>query len=433
VFFVVHPQSVSTCLGSTAAFKSDAVGTPPISYQWLFNGTPIPGATSASLSLTNLGLEHNGAYSLVGSNAAGAVESRTAFLSVGVLSGGAGTHNGNWSKAAADVPPWLTNVVSISSRGFQNIALKDDGTVVCWGPRYDEFGDYLRTFEDAVFYSAPLGLSNVVAVSAGYSEFFALKEDGTVVSWGKTSFVPPGLSNIVAIDYTWALSADGALYMWDRWKNENSPVTVLTNVATMAWGDTMSELFAMRDGTVRWGGGTFEGLTNVVALASGQYWAPFRFGAALLADGRVAHFAYSQMRFSRNTNYFVAVAAGGGEHKPVGAITRNRDAMFNIEAGYVSQKDVLDMALGMDHTVYLLRNPKAPQSLRLQPKLSADGKQIVLRTSGIIGKIPIILESSTNCSDWTPVRTNWPHSTIWDVQLSSQSGEPARFFRVRRY
>ena len=46
----------------------------------------------------------------------------------------------------------------------------------------------------------PVGLSNVVAISAGTSEALALKRDGTIEKWGVHYLSPPaGLSNVVAI------------------------------------------------------------------------------------------------------------------------------------------------------------------------------------------------------------------------------------------
>ena len=49
----------------------------------------------------------------------------------------------------------------------------------------------------------PMGLSNVIAIAAGFSHSVALKRDGTVVCWGKSSLeqcsVPAGLTGVIAI------------------------------------------------------------------------------------------------------------------------------------------------------------------------------------------------------------------------------------------
>ena len=90
------------------------------------------------------------------------------------------------------------------------MALKQDGTVVAWG----------RDSEGQT--KVPAGLSGVVAIAAGGSHTVALKQDGTVVAWGSNkdfegknagqTTVPAGLSGVVAIaagrDHTVALKLD---------------------------------------------------------------------------------------------------------------------------------------------------------------------------------------------------------------------------------
>lgn len=49
-------------------------------YQWLFNGTALPGATAATLTLTNTGHAQAGFYSVVVSNQAGSVTSAVVQL-----------------------------------------------------------------------------------------------------------------------------------------------------------------------------------------------------------------------------------------------------------------------------------------------------------------------------------------------------------------
>lgn len=89
--------------------------------------------------------------------------------------------------------------------GFaHSVALKRDGTVVCWGD--NTYGEI----------NVPAGLSNVVTIAAGgypnmSSYTLALKNDGTVVSWGKNKIAAKlgGLNDVIAIgggfDYGFAL------------------------------------------------------------------------------------------------------------------------------------------------------------------------------------------------------------------------------------
>src|SRR5262249_24470126 len=57
-------------------------GTPPLRYQWRFNGASIIGATNSSLLLTNVQFALAGNYSVVVSNAAGGIVSSNAPLTV---------------------------------------------------------------------------------------------------------------------------------------------------------------------------------------------------------------------------------------------------------------------------------------------------------------------------------------------------------------
>jgi hypothetical protein len=68
--------------GSTATFSVAASGTPPLSYQWGFDGTNIAGATNTFLTLTNVQLSQAGNYSVLVTNAYGSILSSNALLTV---------------------------------------------------------------------------------------------------------------------------------------------------------------------------------------------------------------------------------------------------------------------------------------------------------------------------------------------------------------
>ena len=77
-----QPQDQTVPVGSNAAFTVTASGTPPLSYQWLFNGSPIGGATMNSYIITNVQPADGATYSVIVSNAAGATNSTGAVLTV---------------------------------------------------------------------------------------------------------------------------------------------------------------------------------------------------------------------------------------------------------------------------------------------------------------------------------------------------------------
>jgi len=63
----------------------DAVGAPPLTYQWSKDGVAIPGATAFNLVLTAVTPDDAGSYSVVVTNPGGSTESLAATISVGTL------------------------------------------------------------------------------------------------------------------------------------------------------------------------------------------------------------------------------------------------------------------------------------------------------------------------------------------------------------
>ncbi len=79
---VTQPQSVVVLMGGTASFTVVVNPTPTLSYQWLKDGLPISGQTTASLTITNVQGADIGSYSVVVSNAAGSVTSDIVTLAI---------------------------------------------------------------------------------------------------------------------------------------------------------------------------------------------------------------------------------------------------------------------------------------------------------------------------------------------------------------
>ncbi len=80
--FTLQPASQVALYGSTASFTALAAGTAPISYQWNKDSTPIPGATSSTLALTNVQTTDDGSYTVTASNAVDTATSDPAQLTV---------------------------------------------------------------------------------------------------------------------------------------------------------------------------------------------------------------------------------------------------------------------------------------------------------------------------------------------------------------
>jgi O-glycosyl hydrolase len=76
------PQSAKMSAGTTVQLSCSATGDAPLAFQWLFNNLPIPGATSTTLTLTNVQPFHAGQYSVEVTNTAGLLISLPASLEV---------------------------------------------------------------------------------------------------------------------------------------------------------------------------------------------------------------------------------------------------------------------------------------------------------------------------------------------------------------
>lgn len=79
--FTVQPTGTVARVGSNATFRAFAIGTSPLTYLWLHNGTSL-GAAGASLLLTNVQLTNAGSYAAVATNNFGAATSLVAVLTI---------------------------------------------------------------------------------------------------------------------------------------------------------------------------------------------------------------------------------------------------------------------------------------------------------------------------------------------------------------
>ncbi|MCX6903450.1 MAG: hypothetical protein NTW03_08235, partial [Verrucomicrobia bacterium] len=88
LFLITQPSDQTNNAGTTATFGVSAVGGAPLHYQWqkgavaLVDGGNIAGATTATLTVSNVLGGDAGAYSVVVSNMDGSITSREAMLTV---------------------------------------------------------------------------------------------------------------------------------------------------------------------------------------------------------------------------------------------------------------------------------------------------------------------------------------------------------------
>jgi hypothetical protein len=79
-----QPADETVNVGQSATFSASVIGSAPLGYQWLKNGTNIPGATNASFAITNVQAADAAAYALTASNPISTNTTRAATLTVSV-------------------------------------------------------------------------------------------------------------------------------------------------------------------------------------------------------------------------------------------------------------------------------------------------------------------------------------------------------------
>lgn len=72
---IAQPASITVSVASKATFRVTASGTPPLAYQWRFNGTNIPAEIGDTLSFSSVLTNKAGSYDVIVSNNAGSVTS----------------------------------------------------------------------------------------------------------------------------------------------------------------------------------------------------------------------------------------------------------------------------------------------------------------------------------------------------------------------
>ena len=79
---VSNPNSLEIYQGLNATFSAVALGNPEPTVQWYRNGNPISGATSPTLTITNVGIAQQASYTIVAANSFGSVTSSPAILTI---------------------------------------------------------------------------------------------------------------------------------------------------------------------------------------------------------------------------------------------------------------------------------------------------------------------------------------------------------------
>ncbi len=187
----------------------------------------------------------------------------------------------------------LVNITAISAGTKFSLALKNDGTVWAWGDNnYYQFGNGNSTSSNIPVQLNTIG--GISAIAAGHNHSLALKNDGTVWAWGNNYYGQLGngtdgqfadskvpiqvnfLTGIIAIaagnSHSLALRNDGTVWSWG-WnsygelgigignpnKLSNVPIQVssLTNIIAISAGEYASLALQSNGSVWSWGSNAF--------------------------------------------------------------------------------------------------------------------------------------------------------------------------------
>lgn len=206
---------------SAGAWHALALGTNGQVVAWGRNepgygGTALPDGVNDAMGIAagwgfNLILRSNGTVVAIGHDVTGETAVPPGLSHVVAIAAGA-MHNlalkddgsvvawGQNSDGKLDVPPSLTNAVSLSAHYYHSIALTADGRVFSWGRKWS----FLTNGQ-------PADLTGAIAVASGgwFTNGFnlAARADSTVVGWGDNGFgqisIPSGLTNVMALAAGW--------------------------------------------------------------------------------------------------------------------------------------------------------------------------------------------------------------------------------------
>ena len=430
-----QPQSQIVSVGQDATFTVAAFGPAPLSYQWQFNGNPLPGATNSTCLFTAARSVNVGSYSVVVSNGFGSVVSSNATL--GVIQNATWGDNTFRQGSAFGIS---TNLIAIAAGGWHNLGLGADGTVSAWGDNSSGQRD------------VPAMLADALAIAAGGYHSLALRANGSVAAWGAgddgQTNVPTGLVGIIGIAAgTWhsvALRADGTVVVWgDNSFGQTNPPAGLTNLTAVAAGGNHT-LALKADGTVAvWGENTDAegnvagqsvvplGLTNVVAIGAGEY-----HSLAVKGDGTVVAWgdnSQDQCNVPPGLTNAVAVAGGGGHSVALGAdgqVTAwgaDWNGQCHLPPGLVPASGI---AAGEYHTVVLLAD-SLPVPWLLHPARKGNRFSALVQTLSP-KSYALEFKDSLAATNWTAVSTNAGNGALRLLTDPTATGA-WRFYRMRQW
>jgi len=281
--WVRHPHSVDLLPGMTVRLSPQILSAEPVTFQWWRNGVPLPESTRLDLDLPGDIGALTGDYQVVAANRFGSTTSHVGEVRIRpaspVREPATVVAWGLNAIGSAGAPQDLTNAIDVAVGDAHGIALLPGGRARMWVD---------PLLESQLLPLPTDSLTNIVSVAAGDRAVLAVRADGSVTAWGRSSPVlplPPGLSGIVQAALGWehaiALRRDGTLVAWPR--TNGVPPGLDQVVAVQAYG---SDSLALRSDGRLWIWSSFPPSIPTVVDASEVR--RFSGNHAVVRDGRIA-------------------------------------------------------------------------------------------------------------------------------------------------
>lgn len=396
--------SQTNLAGTDVTLSIGAEGTPPLTYQWFFNGVAMADKTAASFTITNAQAGDTGEYAVIVTNDFGQTDQHATLLvnpalpsilsqpsnwnmvrggtvPFAVFARGSEPLNFQWQFNGEDIPGatgsllLLTNLQADNSGTYRVVVTNSWGAAVSTNVSLALVPTVVIGW-GSVFVSSPtppLWLTNVCAISAGDNCNAALKSDGTVYAWGWNAFgklaVPAGLTNVCSVsvggNHGSTLINDGTVVDWgDSFFDAAAVVPAgLSNVVRIAAGDGFNLALKQDGRCIEWGRDSLNllspppGLSNVVEIGAGHSHA-----LALTRDRAVVGWGSNgsgEIHVPAGLSNVIGVAAGWfhsmalKEDGSVVAWGRNYSGQANIPP---MVQNVVAIAAGADHCLALQRD-----------------------------------------------------------------------------
>ncbi|MDP2139103.1 MAG: immunoglobulin domain-containing protein [Candidatus Didemnitutus sp.] len=238
------PNSQTLAVGASVTLSVEATGTAPLSYQWYRGTTAIAGATSSTLTISNVQLADAGVYAVAVTDPTGTVRTFTGYSQAfaagnyhslftktdGTLwatGNNSSGQLGDGTNTSRFIPVNVaTGVTAVAAGALHSVFVKSDGSL--WGMGYNfngQLGDGTTNNRNT---PVQIVASGVVAIAAGSYHSLFLKSDGTLWAMGSNFYGQLG---------------DGL------GTSRSSPVQIAFDVQTIASGTNQS-FFIKTDGSL---------------------------------------------------------------------------------------------------------------------------------------------------------------------------------------